>query len=69
MPWRAGAAGAGGAGPAAEQLLDGRRLVIPVGTRTEQELLVVTRHGSEFGERSDGRCVFVPLVGEAGWRA
>ena len=52
-----------------EQLLDGRRLVIPVGTRTEQELLVVTRHGSEFAERSDGRCVFVPLVGEAGWRA
>ena len=52
-----------------EQLQDGRRLVIPVGTRTEQELLVVTRHGSKFAERSDGRCVFVPLVGEAGWRA
>ena len=50
------------------QLRDGRLLVIPVGTRRQQELLVVTRHGSEFTERSDGACVFVPLLGEAGWR-
>jgi protein-L-isoaspartate(D-aspartate) O-methyltransferase len=51
------------------QLRDGRRLVIPVGTRREQQLLVVERHGSEWVERSDGACVFVPLIGEAGWRA
>lgn len=50
------------------QLGDGRRLVIPVGTRREQQLLVVERHGSEWVERSDGPCVFVPLIGQEGWR-
>ena len=50
------------------QLGEGRRLVIPVGARREQQLLVVERHGNEWTERSDGACVFVPLVGEAGWR-
>jgi protein-L-isoaspartate(D-aspartate) O-methyltransferase len=50
-----------------EQLADGRRLVIPVGSRWEQDLIVVERRGEEWLERSDGRCVFVPLVGEAGW--
>jgi protein-L-isoaspartate(D-aspartate) O-methyltransferase len=50
-----------------EQLRDGRRLVIPVGSRTQQDLMVVERRGGEWVEHSDGRCVFVPLVGEAGW--
>ncbi len=50
-----------------EQLGDGRRLVIPVGSRTHQELIVVERKGDEWVERSDGPCVFVPLVGEGGW--
>jgi len=49
------------------QLGDGRRLVIPVGTRREQQLLVVERHGNEWLERSDGACVFVPLIGAEGW--
>jgi protein-L-isoaspartate(D-aspartate) O-methyltransferase len=49
------------------QLADGRRLVIPVGTWREQQLMVVERHGDEWQERSDGPCVFVPLVGEQGW--
>jgi protein-L-isoaspartate(D-aspartate) O-methyltransferase len=50
-----------------EQLGDGRRLVIPVGSREHQELIVVTRHGDEWVERSDGPCVFVPLIGAEGW--
>jgi protein-L-isoaspartate(D-aspartate) O-methyltransferase len=50
------------------QLGDGRRLVIPVGARREQLLLIVERHGSEWTERSDGACVFVPLIGAEGWR-
>ncbi|MEW6225182.1 MAG: protein-L-isoaspartate(D-aspartate) O-methyltransferase [Chloroflexota bacterium] len=50
-----------------EQLGEGRRLVIPVGTRWDQELLVVERHGTEWTERSDGGCVFVPLIGAGGW--
>jgi protein-L-isoaspartate(D-aspartate) O-methyltransferase len=50
-----------------EQLGEGRRLVIPVGSREHQELIVVTRRGDEWLEESDGPVVFVPLIGEEGW--
>ena len=50
-----------------EQLKDGGRLVIPVGPRDHQELLVIERRGNEWTERSDGPVVFVPLVGEGGY--
>lgn len=46
---------------------DGGRLVIPVGSRMHQDLMLVVRHGDEWVERNDGPVVFVPLVGEAGW--
>jgi protein-L-isoaspartate(D-aspartate) O-methyltransferase len=52
-----------------EQLGEARRLVIPVGTRWDQQLMVVERHGDEWTERSDGLCVFVPLIGAGGWSA
>jgi protein-L-isoaspartate(D-aspartate) O-methyltransferase len=52
-----------------EQLGEARRLVIPVGTRWDQQLMVVERHGDEWTERSDGLCVFVPLIGAGGWNA
>ena len=51
------------------QLADGGRLVIPVGTRREQELLVVTRHGDRLAQRSLGGCRFVPLIGEGAFPA
>ena len=41
--------------------------MIPVGTRRQQQLMVVERHGNEWTERSDGTCVFVPLIGGGGW--
>ena len=51
-----------------EQLAVGARLVIPVGPRDRQELIVVERRGpNDWHEWSDGAVVFVPLVGEAGW--
>lgn len=51
-----------------EQLAVGARLVIPVGPRDRQELIVIERRGpSDWQEWSDGAVVFVPLVGEAGW--
>ena len=42
-------------------------MVIPVGSRWEQELVVVVRHGDEWREWSDGPVTFVPLVGEEGF--
>ena len=50
-----------------EQLGEGGRLVIPVGTHDRQMLTVVTRHGDEWNERTDGYCIFVPLIGAGGW--
>jgi protein-L-isoaspartate(D-aspartate) O-methyltransferase len=46
---------------------DGGRLVIPVGDRSRQDLLLLVRDGDRWTERNDGPCVFVPLVGEQGF--
>jgi protein-L-isoaspartate(D-aspartate) O-methyltransferase len=51
-----------------EQLAVGARLVIPVGPRHVQDLIVVERTAAaDWREWSDGPVVFVPLVGEGGW--
>jgi len=50
------------------QLDDGARLVIPVGDEYHQTLTVVTRVGDRTGVEKLSGCVFVPLVGEEGWR-
>jgi protein-L-isoaspartate(D-aspartate) O-methyltransferase len=51
-----------------EQLDDGGRLVIPVGSASMQVLTVVERHGTQVTAREEGSCVFVPLVGKYGWK-
>jgi protein-L-isoaspartate(D-aspartate) O-methyltransferase len=50
-----------------EQLKDGGRLVAPVGTREEQELVAVRRAGQKVLVRHGAKCRFVPLVGPGGW--
>ncbi len=50
------------------QLSDGGRLVIPVGSRFMQTLFTITRVGKSLQKREFTSCVFVPLVGEYGWR-
>ncbi len=49
------------------QLVEGGILVIPVGSQQRQNLQVVQRVPGGIHVQSLGSCVFVPLVGEAGW--
>jgi len=49
------------------QLAEGGRLVCPVGSREEQRLVRVTRQGGDFHRERGERCLFVPLIGRAGW--
>jgi len=49
------------------QLRDRGRLVIPVGPPSHQEVVVVSRRGDRFEESRREGCVFVPLIGAAGW--
>ena len=50
-----------------EQLVTWGMMVIPVGKPDHQELLVVYRAPWGPEVRSLGGCLFVPLLGEAGW--
>ncbi len=54
--------------PLVEQLAEGGRLVIPAGGGYSQRLLVLERRGEKVIERDEGGCVFVPLIGEYGWK-
>jgi protein-L-isoaspartate(D-aspartate) O-methyltransferase len=54
--------------PLKEQLADGGILLIPVGGRGFQELTVIVREGNEYRESPLGSVVFVPLIGEHGYR-
>lgn len=50
------------------QLVDGGKLVVPVGTRTEQQVHIVRKAGKETVVTTHDLCRFVPLVGEEGWQ-
>jgi protein-L-isoaspartate(D-aspartate) O-methyltransferase len=53
--------------PLKEQLAEGGRMLIPVGGRTTQQLMLVERHGDTFTQREVTECTFVPLLGRFGW--
>jgi len=54
--------------PLISQLVEGGRLVIPVGTTEQQDLLrIVKREGSTTRQRLYA-CRFVPLLGRYGWQ-
>jgi protein-L-isoaspartate(D-aspartate) O-methyltransferase len=55
--------------PLKEQLADHGVLMVPVGGRMVQDLILVSRSGDRFYERSMGSVVFVPLIGEHGYRS
>jgi len=51
-----------------DQLAEGGRLLIPVGSRESQELILVRKQGGEIvEEKLRDRYAFVPLLGEQGW--
>jgi len=54
--------------PLIEQLAEGGRLVIPVGSVKDQELLSVTIIGGKATQQSLFACRFVPLLGRYGWQ-
>ncbi len=54
--------------PLVEQLAEGGKLVIPAGGGYSQRLLVLERRGEKIIQRDEGGCVFVPLIGEYGWK-
>ena len=49
------------------QLVDGGRLVVPVGNRYEQQVQIVRKVGGETVVTLHDLCRFVPLVGQEGW--
>jgi protein-L-isoaspartate(D-aspartate) O-methyltransferase len=53
--------------PLVAQLADGGSMVVPVGTRTEQQVQVVRKLGELISITKHDPCRFVPLLGEQGW--
>ncbi len=54
--------------PLVDQLKVGGKLLIPVGGRFSQELLRITKKQDGISKEELGGCVFVPLIGEHGWK-
>jgi protein-L-isoaspartate(D-aspartate) O-methyltransferase len=53
--------------PLMAQLADGGRMLVPVGGRAMQRLLLVRRAGDTFDQQEVTECTFVPLLGRFGW--
>ena len=53
-----------------DQLAMGGRLIIPVGDRSSQVLMRITRTGeADYKEEQMLGCRFVPLIGRHGWKS
>lgn len=53
--------------PLIDQLADGGRLLVPVGDREIQELMLYVRRGDRIETRKVAPVRFVPLIGTHGW--
>lgn len=53
--------------PLLEQLADGGRLVVPVGSLDSQTMHIITREGNSFETEEALGFKFVPLIGKKGW--
>jgi len=54
--------------PLVEQLAEGGRLVVPVGERYSQMLLKIVKTAEGTVTQKSIPCVFVPLIGNHGWK-
>jgi protein-L-isoaspartate(D-aspartate) O-methyltransferase len=54
--------------PLVDQLAEGGRLVIPVGSEDYQQLLKIVKSNGRLREQELFACRYVPLVGRYGWR-
>jgi len=54
--------------PFLDQLAEDGRLIIPVGNKSSQDLIKVTKKKGDFIQKNLGGCRFVNLVGTYGWR-
>ena len=55
--------------PLVDQLADGGRMLVPVGGRDEQRLVLITRNGAALARKELDPVRFVPLLGDHGWTA
>jgi protein-L-isoaspartate(D-aspartate) O-methyltransferase len=55
-------------GPLVEQLKEGGRMVVPVGERYSQVLMKVVKTASGVLRSVGIPCIFVPLIGNHGWK-
>jgi protein-L-isoaspartate(D-aspartate) O-methyltransferase len=54
--------------PLLEELRDGGKMLIPVGSRYYQDLVLLEKDGEKLRKRDLGGCVFVPLIGKYGFQ-
>jgi protein-L-isoaspartate(D-aspartate) O-methyltransferase len=55
--------------PLVEQLAEGGRLVVPVGSTEQQDLIRIIKRGGLMAHEKLSACRFVPLLGRYGWPA
>ena len=55
--------------PLVQQLAEGGRMALPVGSADNQVLTIVENVGGEIRQRTHGECKFVKLVGKYAWDA
>ncbi len=53
--------------PLIDQLVDGGKLLIPLGSLHLQTLVLAQKSGDKIKKKSYGGCMFVPLIGEYGF--
>jgi protein-L-isoaspartate(D-aspartate) O-methyltransferase len=53
--------------PLVQQLADGGRMIVPVGPRGYQDLVLVRKQGQDVTQDRLSPVAFVPLIGEHGW--